>query len=388
MNGEAAITLDMKRQQRLAMAAGGIGLLATGIGFFLDAPQFFRSYLWAYWFWLGLGIGCLQLLMLFQLTGGAWGFVTQRVFEAAASTLPFMFVLVIPLLFGITGLFPWATAQGQREFAHKAAYLNIPFLLIRLVIYFAIWGALAVLIARWSRSNDEAAGARYLRLRQIVSGPGIVFCTLAASFAVIDWSMSLEPRWFSTIYPLIHVVGQALAGLALAIMVITLAPPASPLGRLISPRVLQDLGNLLLTFTVLWAYVSFSQLLITWAGNLPKEILFYQHRLAGGWQHVALLLIVAHFFIPFALLLSRKTKRNRSTLRAVAGFILAVRLVDYLWMTEPAFHRGTLVIHWLDVAAPLGLGGLWMALFFRLLASRPLLADNDPRIASALEKAS
>ncbi|HWR54839.1 MAG TPA: hypothetical protein VN428_27265 [Bryobacteraceae bacterium] len=386
MNG-AASEVDLHRHQRTALTVGGIGLLVTVLGFFFDAPQFFRSYLWAYWFWLGLGIGCLQMLMLFQLTGGAWGFVSQRVFEAAARTLPFMFILVIPLLFGITGLFPWATEQGQRELGHKSAYLNVPFLLVRLAIYFAVWGGIAVFFARWSRAADDNPDPRYLRLRKIMSGPGIVIVAFTASFAVVDWMMSLEPHWFSTVYPLIHIVGQVLAGLALSILVIAVLSTRPPLAGVVSVNALHDLGNLLLTFTVLWAYVQFSQLLITWAGNLPKEIIFYRHRLTGGWQYLGMFLIVAHFFVPFVLLLSRKTKRNRTALASVAAFILAMRLFDYLWLIEPAFHQGQFAVHWLDLAAPVGIGGLWVALFLWLLASRPLVAANDPRIVDALERA-
>jgi hypothetical protein len=384
MNG--AGELDLQRQQRIALTVGVVGLLLTALGFFLNAPQFFRSYLWAYWFWLGVGIGCLQMLMLFQLTGGAWGFVAQRVFEAAARTLPYMFVLVIPLLFGITTLFPWATEQGQRQLAHKSGYLNTPFFMVRLAIYFAVWGALALLYARWSRAADETPDPRYLRRRKMLAGPGIVILSFTASFAVVDWMMSLEPHWYSTVYPLIHVVGQVLAGLAVSILVIAILSARPPLDRLTSPKTLLDLGNLLLTFTVLWAYVQFSQLLITWAGNLPKEIIFYRHRLTGGWQYLGLFLIVAHFFVPFALLLSRKTKRNRITLAWVAAFILAMRLFDYLWLIEPAFHRGSFAVHWLDLTAPVGIGGLWIALFLWLLASRPLVAANDPRLEDALEK--
>lgn len=386
MNGTASDP-DVKRYQRIALTVGGVGLLLTLLGFFFNAPQFFRSYLWAYWFWLGLGIGSLQMLMLFQLTGGAWGFVAQRVFEAAARTLPFMFILVIPLLFGITGLFPWATDQGQAELGHKSAYLNVPFLLIRLAIYFAVWGTLAVLFARWSRAADEDPDPRYLRLRKIFSGPGIIAVAFTATFAVVDWFMSLEPHWFSTVYPLIHIVGQVLAGLALTILVVAVFSTRPPLDRVVSVNALHDLGNLLLAFTVLWAYVQFSQLLITWAGNLPKEIIFYRHRLEGGWQYLGMFLVVTHFLVPFVLLLSRKTKRSRTTLAGVAAFILAMRLFDYLWLTEPAFHQGSFALHWLDLAAPVGIGGLWLALFLWLLSSRPLVAANDPRIADAMERA-
>ncbi len=358
--------MNLRRYQRTALAAGVAGLIATALGLVFDQAQFFRSYLWAYWFWIGVGIGCLQMLMLYQLTGGAWGFVSHRIFEAAARTIPIMFVLVVPLLFGVRSLFEWATPEGRHEFAGKAAYLNLPFFFIRLAVYFAVWGALVWLLDR--RDPDR---------RATVSGPGIVLCTFAVAFASIDWMMSLEPEWFSTVYPLIHATGQVLSGLAVTIIAIALLSDRPPMNVFATGDTLNDLGNLMFTFMVLWAYVQFSQLLITWSGNLPSEIIWYQHRLKGGWQYLALFLVITHFFIPFGLLLMRNLKRRPQTLAAIAVFVLVMRLFEYFWLVEPAFHRGRFVVHWLDIAAPVGIGGLWIFLFISRLASRPVLPPEE-----------
>jgi hypothetical protein len=341
----------LTRYRNLALVAGVGGLAATALGFAVDQQQFFRSYLWAWWFWTGIGLGCLQMFLLYNLTGGKWGLTAHRVLEAAALTVPPMLVAVLPLLFGIQSLFGWA----RGDVAHKAAYLNVPFFLIRGAIYFAVWTLLV-----------------FARRRTAVAGPGIFITTLAVSFAAIDWGMSLEPEWFSTIYPLLHAVGQVLSGLALSILVLALF--AGKLNIAADRDVFHDLGNLLFTFTVLWAYIQFSQLLIIWSGNLPAEIIWYRHRFAGGWQYVAWFLVVFHFLVPFAVLLSRRTKRRRHVLAAVAAFILLMRLVDYVWLYEPAFNPGRIVVHWLDIAAPLGIGGLWLALFFGRLTSREAAA--------------
>lgn len=372
------------RWRRSCLVVGILGSIAVVIGAFVDVRQFLHSYLWAYWFWLGVGIGALQMLMLWHLTGGRWGFLSQRIFEAAARTLLPMFVFIIPLLAGVREIFGWATPEGARAVAFKHAYLNISFLFVRLALYFLVWGLLTWALTRWSRAEEQTSEKRYWNLRAALSGPGIVFCSIAATFAVVDWAMSLEPRWYSTVYPLIHICGQVLSGLAIVILTVLLLSNTRPISVFVNDRVLNDLGNLMLTFVILWAYTSFSQLLITWAGNLPSEIVWYEHRLRGGWQYLGLILILGHFAVPFAFLLSRETKRRKPVLAFVCVFILVARLFDEFWRIEPAFHRNTFYLHWLDIAAPVALGGLWLALFLWRLGSRPLLPANDPRVQEVM----
>lgn len=375
--------------ERAAFLIGGVGLLACLAGALVDTTQFLRSYLWAYWFWLGAAIGCGQILMLYHLVGGAWGFVIQRILEAGLRIMPLLFVLVIPLALGIPRLYsyndPHAVAL-DKALQHKSAYLNAPAVLARLALYFVIWGVIGYLLTYWSRRQDETEDYKYLTRRSWLSGPGIILYSVAMSFAAVDWIMALEPDWYSTMYPGFFLVGQVLTAFAVVIVVLRFASERPPLSDIILPKDFHDLGNLLLTFVVLWAYVEVSQLIITWSGNLPKEIVWYLHRTEGNWAWITVAIVVLHFAVPFFILLGRANKRQGGRLAAVAAFIVAMHLLDNYWNVEPAFHS-RIYVHWLDFAAPIGLGGVWVGLLLRQMKRYPLVPVHDPRVVEALEKA-
>ncbi len=376
--------------ERTAFVVGAIGLAACLLGALVDTTQFLRSYLWAYWFWLGAAIGCGQILMLYHLVGGAWGFVIQRILEAGVRTMPFMFVLVIPLLIGIPRIYSYADPRAvalDKALQHKSAYLNEPGVIIRLVIYFAIWGMIGYLLTYWSRRQDETEDYKYLTHRSWLSGPGVILYSLAMSFAAVDWIMALEPDWYSTMFPGFYLVGQALTAFAVVIAVLHFVSDRPPLSDIISPKDYHDLGNLLLTSVILWAYVEVSQLIITWSGNLPKEIVWYLHRTQGNWAWITIVLVLFHFAVPFFILLGRENKKRSHRLAGVAVFIVLMHLLDNYWNVEPAFHSH-IYVHWLDFAAPIGLGGIWIGLLLRQIKRRPLVPVHDPRLVEALEKAS
>jgi hypothetical protein len=378
----------MNAPERTAFLIGALGLLACLIGAFVDTTQFLRSYLWAYWFWLGAAIGCGQLLMLYHLVGGAWGFVIQRILEAALRTMPVMFALVIPLVIGIPRLYTYADPRIvalDKALAHKAAYLNTPFVIVRLVIYFLIWGVIGYLLSKWSLRQDETGDYKYQRLRTRLSAPGIILYSFATTFAVVDWIMALEADWYSTMFPGFYLVGQVLAALGVAIVALRFVSRRGPLSSLVSPKDYHDLGNLLWTFVILWAYVQVSQLIITWSGNLPKEILWYLHRTQGNWAWITVAIAIFHFAIPFFILLGRRNKLRAARLAYVAAFLVIIHCVEQYWNVIPAFHP-SIFVSWLDFAAPIGLGGIWAALLLRQVAKRPLVPLHDPRLEEALEK--
>lgn len=390
MNGYVTPYVELPRSQRTAWIVAAAGTIACVLGAIFNWDQFVRSYLWAWWFWTGIAIGSLQVLMMYQLVGGAWGYVTQRIFEAAARTLAPMFVLMIPLIPGIWKLYSYADPQKVARdggLAHKAPYLNAPFILIRLGIYIAIFLVIAWLMTRWSDEQDRTEDYKFLRLRAAISGPGIILCSLAVTFFTVDWFMALEPDFHSTMYPGFHLVGQVLTAFALSIIVLRYLERREPMAGIISPEDYHDLGNLLLTFVVLWAYVQLAQLIIMFSGNLPKEVSWYLHRTRGEWAWIALFLAVFHFFFPFFALLSRRSKLQSRRLAFLAALVLIVHLVDNYWNVEPAFHPTGIFFSWLDAAAPVAVGGIWVALLLRQLAARPVLPAHDPRIEEALEKA-
>lgn len=378
---------DVDRLQRQCLVAGGIGLALSLIGFFVDRPVFFRAYLVAWVFCTGIALGCLAIAMLHHLSRGGWGVVVRRVLEAASRTLPVLLLLAIPWLFGMRDLYEWARPEVVAHdpvLLHKQPYLNVPFFIVRLVLYFAIWYGLAWLLNRMSLEQDRTGDPGLARRMQLVAAPGLAAYCLASTFAAVDWLMSLQPHWFSTIYGVYFVGGHGLSALAFLILVAGYLSHREPMSRVLARRHFHDYGKLFLAFLMLWAYFSFSQFLIIWAGNLPEETVWYVRRIRGGWQWVALSLVVLHFVLPFLLLLSRDLKRAPRLLARVAALLLLMRWVDLFWQVEPAFDEGRFTFHWLFPVALLGVGGLWLAAFFRELKRRPLLPVNDPYLADAV----
>jgi hypothetical protein len=388
MNGDSSpVGWDLIRKRSLVVGLVAAVLCAGGALIF--PPVFFRAYLVAYIFWLGIPIGCLALLMLHHLVGGRWGFMIQRVLEAATQTLPLMGLFSIPLFFGLSDLYPWARQEiiaGDPLLQQKAAYLNIPFFIARAVFYFAVWIGLGRLLVTWSLRQDESADDTLTLRLQRLSGPGLVLYGLTVTFASIDWMMSLEPKWYSTIFGMIFMISFGLAAMGLAILATRFLESEKPLARVVSPDRWHDLGNLLLALVMFWAYLNFSQFLLIWSENLAEEIPWYLHRLGGGWEWIAIALILFQFALPFVLLLSRNSKRNSLTLSVVAAAILFMHWLDILWMVAPSFYPARFHLHWLDIVAPVGIGGLWLAAFIRYLKARSLLPLHDPRFAELLEQ--
>lgn len=381
---------EVGRLQMPSLVIGILGLLLCGAGALRSPDQFFHSYLIAYVFWIGITLGCLAMLMLHHLTGGAWGLVIRRVLEAATRTLPLMVLFFLPLFFGARYLYVWARVDAltaSRILQHKAPFLNMRFFLIRAVFYFVVWYVVARFLNQSSHDQDQSPDPRLVRRLEAISGPGLILYGLTATFASIDWVMSLEPEWFSTIFGILFMGGQALSAISFAIGAAVLLARREPMSAVVLPDHLHDLGKLLLAFVMLWAYFAFSQFLIIWAGNLPKEIPWYLHRLEGNWIWVGLMIVLFHFLLPCLLLLTRDLKRSGSYLAAIAVMVMLVRLVDLFWLIAPTIHQRGFKVHWMDLAAPLGVGGVWLALFAGELMKRPLLPLRDPRMKESLSHA-
>jgi hypothetical protein len=378
------------RVQQRALGAGLVGLVLCIVAYVKSPADFLHSYLLAFIFVLGLSLGSLGLLMLQHLTGGHWGIVIRRPLESATRALPLVLVLFVPIFLGMKYLYStWlnAPSSGEGALSHfQQSYLTESGFKTRAIIYFAVWLTLVFFFNRWSKEQDVNREDRSLRRRlKMAAGPGIILYVFAMSFAAIDWVMSISPHWASTIYGFLFVAGQLISSMSLMIAVIVLLAGSEPLAGVIQKRHLHDLGKLLLAFVMLWAYFSFSQLLIVWSGNQPEEISFYRSRLYGGWGVVAVIVLIFHFFVPFFLLLSRDLKRNPKLLPRVAVWLIFMRLVDLFWLTRPEF-TSTAMPNWFDLAAALALGGLWLCVFAWQLKQRPLLPIGDPKLEEAIEQ--
>jgi hypothetical protein len=380
--------------QRAAFVAGGIGLLICAASALISADlrvQFFRSYLWAFNYWLGIPLGCLVVLMIQHLTGGAWGLALRRLLEAATRTLPLLAILFVPLAFGLRDIYIWAdpaVVEGDKDLQHKAEYFLSPGLfLMRVPVYFAIWIGLAFILNRLSQQEDEGKIAPFARRYRLISGPGIGLYGLSMTFAAIDWVMSLDPHWYSTIYGPMFGMGQVVSGMTFVLLVAMLLRNEAPLSAVLTKSILRDFGNLLLAFVMLWTYMAFSQFLLIWSGNLPEEIPWYLNRSQGGWLIVAIALALFHFALPFALLLSRDYKQDPRRLAGLSVLLLVMEAINLLWLIMPSFgaHEGSEVesasgvaMWFLGPAALVGIGGLWVGVFLWQLGRRPLMPLHLP----------
>jgi hypothetical protein len=371
--------------QRTSLLVGVAGALVVVIAFLLNREETLRSYLFAYLYWIGMGLGSMGILLMHHTVGGKWGILIRKMCEAGCRTLPYMAILLVPVMLSIPTLYPWARPEATHNanLQAKAAYLNVPFFLIRAVFYFVIWTFYAWRLSTLSAAQDDMGDERLIARMRAISAPGLVVFVFFTSFAFIDWVMSLEPSWFSTIYGVMFLIGQVLESFAFVIALVIVLSKRPPLKEYVTLQHLHDLGNLMFAFMVLWAYLSFSQFLIIWAGNLPDEIPWYLRRVRGGWEWVALALVVFHFATPFVLLLMRKTKRHAERLIKVCLLMIVIRVVDVYWVVKPAFYDGKLRVYWIDFVAPVAVGGLWLSLFFWQLNSGPLVPLKDPRLQGA-----
>jgi len=382
-------TAEIGQMQTRFMLLGGIGLVGLAAGFLTARETFWQSYLIAFIFWINITLGALGVLMVQHLSGGKWGLVARRILEASSRTLPVMAVLFIPIALNLETLYPWARPEAAADelIQKKAAYLNANFFYLRAVLYFVIWGALIFLLNKWSREQDEQPaqlpGPADRRFR-VLSGPGLVLYVATVTFMSVDWVMSLDPHWYSTIFGILMIGGQGLATLAFSILVLARLARSQPMAQVADADAFHDLGKLMFAFVMLWAYFAVSQLLIIWSANLPEEIPFYLERLHGPWYPVSVLVLLGQFALPFLLLLSQNFKRNPRTVARIAFWILLMRVVDITWTIGPVFRHEGSSLHWLDFAAVLGMGAVWSFFFFRNLGSRAVVPARDPYLKEAL----
>jgi hypothetical protein len=378
--------LDKRQRYGMIAAVIGFGLLLASLAI-CGQEQFFHSYLLGFFVFLGLTMGCLGLLLLQYVTGGAWGIMARRIFEAGSRLVPFAAILFIPVIVGMSHIYSWtdpAVIKANETIAAKTDYLNTPFWIIRAVIYFAYWTIISIVLNNYAKRLDSEPGFRWSRKIENFSGGALFFFFFAISFAAVDWLMSLTPEWYSTIYGFIIIVGQGIMAMSFAIMVLVVLSREEPMASLLKPIHLHDLGKLLFAFNFVWGYLCFSQWIITYAGNLPEEIVWYHHRIHGGWQYVAYLVLFVHFIIPFAILLSRDLKRNGRRLFIMAAWLFTMRVVDLYWLIEPNWHREVFFFSWVDVVAPIGFFGLFVYLFVWQYKKRAMLPVGEPELQLAL----
>ncbi|HEY6273411.1 MAG TPA: hypothetical protein VIX19_15640 [Terriglobales bacterium] len=400
MSAATPIKLDLtappivkKIAQRSLIVGLIFGVIAVVMAF-NQPQQFYRAYLLGFMCWLGVSLGSMAILMIRHLTGGGWGVVIRRILGAAMRTLPLLAVLFIPVIVGMHHLYIWARPLSEVSNKHlrehlqdiTKTYLTTSGFIYRAIFYFAIWNLLSFLLSHWSKQTDRAGAPDNTARFKAVAGPGLILYGFTISFAAIDWVMSLDPSWISTIFGLIILIGEVLSAMCFAVVVERILFNYKPMSEMLRPDFVHDHGKWMMTFIMVWAYFSFSQWLIIWAGNLPTEITFYVTRLSYGWGYIGLILALFHFVVPFALLLSRPFKRDIRRLVWVAVWLMLMRFLDLFWIIEPNFSK-SLHVTVADIVVPIAIGGFWLAFFFRNLGSLPLLPAYDPSAGEVLEPA-
>lgn len=374
-----------------ALGVGVVASLATGAGAFVAPDRFYPAYLSAWLLWYTVASGCLGLLLIHHLSGGRWGIVLRRPMEAAARTIPLLALLAVPMLLALDKLFIWTDHErvaNDHFLHHKAPYLNSTFFVGRFVFAMLLFTFFAYFLSKKSADQDaQGDDGRAYRMQQ-VSAIGLLLFVIVTAFVGFDWLMSLDPYWFSSLYGAIFLAGSAVAAMTFLILVANVLVQRQPMASVLHSKRFHDFGTLLFAFTMFFTYLTLSQFIISYQGNLPEEVVWFEHRFHANWGFVAAGLLGLHFFVPFLVLLQRSVKKRASLLATMAAFMLVMRFVDLIWQSRPSlakYEEVGLGLSWIDLTAPLAIGGLFVFFFVRELSKRPLLPVNDPSLAEALE---
>lgn len=372
----------------------GIGVAAlamTLVGWATSPEQFYFSWLVAWVFCLSVTLGGLFFVQIQHLTRSRWSVVIRRIPEALIWSFPLLAVLGIPLLLGMHDLYHWthhelidpASPEFDPVLAGKAGYLNVPFFLGRLAFYFIAWSYLAYRMYTLSVRQDETGDPDITQKLRKTAAWGIPVTAVTTAFAAFDLLMSLDPHWFSTIFGVVFFGGSYLSVMAFMIFTARLFQHRGMLKSSISAEHYHDLGKFLFGFTVFWTYVSFSQYMLIWYGNLPEETVWYRHRLEHGWEYNSAALLAFHFVVPFVVLISRWAKRLLPLLTFMAVWTLVMHWFDLHWIAMPVLHEHS-TFHLLDFSALLGIGGIWVGMIYFRLSRHSLVPQRDPRLGASL----
>jgi len=378
---------ETKKSETNLFILGGAALLLTVIGYFFDSRQFFFSYLVAWVFWVTLGLGALFFVMLNHLTGAVWGIVLRRINETIMKTLPYMAVFFIPIIFGMHDLYYWSHAEAANDpiLVKKLGFLNVPFFVIRTLVYFTAWYLVARKLYKTSLEQDKKPLAEQIKTMRRTSGPGMVVFALTASFAGFDWLMSLDPHWYSTIYGLYVFSGGLLSLLSFLTVFSLYLRGKNVLQETITVEHYHDLAKLMFSFTIFWGYMAFSQYFLIWYANIPEETIFYMHRWEGSWKIFSLTLVFGHFLLPFVSFLPRAPKRSYSFLKFMGIWILAMHWIDIYWLAMPTLHHHGIHLSWMDLTAFLAVGGFFLAIMWKHFVGQPLVPAGEPDLQTSIE---
>ena len=371
----------------VALVIGIIGLLASGGAWMVDSTRFFHAWLTSFVFWLSLALAGLFFTMLHYLTAAHWSVVLRRISEALMMQLPWLILAFVPILFGMHDLFHWSHADvmaHDEALAAKSGYLNIAFFAIRAVAFFAVWSIFALVLRKRSLAQDAKPDVDHIAGLRRTAGGGMLLFAVTVTYASFDWLMSLQPHWYSTIFGVYYFGGLFLSGVSLMAVVCWVLRSNGALKNTISVEHYHDLGKLMFAFTIFWAYIGFSQYFLIWYGNIPEETAWFLSRWQGTWKPVSLILVFGHFVIPFIVMIFQRVKRQIPLLGTVAIWYLIMHWVDLYWMVYPSYQPEGASLSWIEFAPMIGLGGVFIALFWRSFTKHPTVPTGDPWLEQSI----
>jgi len=406
--GEYYAPDELKRWGMIALAVGGVGTIGLFLAGLLNPglmEQSLRSWLLGFIFWGGITFGCLGVLLLSYLTGGAWAVVSRRVLEAATRCLPIVVLLFVPLALGVYSgkVYTWTqwlhgeqTEHVMHVMAQRGWFMTPASWILRTAVYFAIFGTIIYFLNKWSLQQDKTSNpedsAMFLGLSTKLAGPSMVIYCIFVTFAAVDWVMTLDPFFSSTIWGMLFIAGWGLSCFCFVVTVLAFLSDKAPLDRVVGRRHFHDLGKLMLALVMVWTYFNFVHFLIIWSANIPEETEWFNVRMKGGWGAVGVILIAFHFAFPFIVLLQQDFKRRAKWLASIAIFILVLRVVDMFYLIGPnprislgGAEQGAFMVSPLDLLGPIAVGGLWLWWFLGELAKRPMMPYKDPFFEKAIE---
>ncbi|MEX0609346.1 MAG: hypothetical protein WEA79_12895 [Balneolaceae bacterium] len=374
---------------RALFGIGAVGLIASMIGYFLDADQFFFSYLVSFVFFTGIALAALLMVMLHHITRSSWGVLVRRISETFSANLWIWSIFAIPILLGIHNLYHWShedAVAADSILQGKSPYLNTTFFVIRQFIYFGIWGFLGYKLHKASVDMDETGDWGITSLMRKISAPGIPLFALSVAFASFDWLMSLDPHWFSTMFGVYFFAMFFQAFWPIMILLVFFMQGKGILQNTIQKVHIYDLGAWFFAFTIFYAYIAFCQFLLIYYANLPEETLWYYHRMEGGWKYILYSLLLFRFAVPFLVLLNREAKHNRKILGTMSALVVFVHFAEVYWIAMPVLNAHDIHVSWMDVTTFLGLGGIFFGLFFNRFSKHKMVPVNDPKLDENLSK--
>jgi hypothetical protein len=389
MAAQTVKATGVARAQVPALVIGVIGVIVSIVGFVTDAPAFYKAWLSPFLFWFLIAAGSLGVLCLQYVTGGEWGVLIRRPLGAAARTIPLFLLFGIPIVLGLEHIYVWANhdvVAHDHLLQLKEPYLNPMAWGIRALVYFALWTLWAWRIRVLSLEFAKTRSPYTELSRRKWSAAGLLMVVLTLTLASVDWVMSLEPKWYSSMFGIAWTVGAGLSAFAFVTFFLVLLSPTQAMRDIVKPSHFRDLGNLMLAFTMLWAYTNFSQFLLIWYGNIKEETPYYLKRMHGGWGFIATALLIFHFFLPFFMLLMRAIKDNPKTIGIVTVIILLMRFVDIYWDVAPAHFGDHFHVSWITPFAFLGIGGLWLAAFIWQLKGQTIIPIHETWVEEAIRE--